>query len=133
MRNSLDNYFVLNWLGFKNISRMISHGDSVPCQQLCTELTASQRRSRHFNMHTAWVRDHVDNGIVSQYHTPTTELTANALTKRVASDEQQWAIDASRNETPCHLCIQCDTRYILYIFSYTCPVNAFTCSIHVAT
>ena len=47
-------------------------------------------------MHTAWVRDHVSNGIVSQYHTPTDELTANALTKRVASDEQQWAIDDIR-------------------------------------
>ena len=26
----------------------------------------------------------------TQYHTPTDEPTANALTKRVASDEQQW-------------------------------------------
>ena len=96
LSNSLDTYFVLNWIGFKRISQMISHGDSVPCQQLCTALTASQRRSRHFNMHTAWVRDHVENGIVSQYHTHTKELTANALTKRVASDEQQWALDDIR-------------------------------------
>jgi hypothetical protein len=96
LRNSLDTYFVLNWIGFKRISRMISHGDSTPSQQLCTELTASQRRSRHFNMNTAWVRDHVDNDIVSLHHTPTLELSANALTKRVASDEQQWAIDDIR-------------------------------------
>ena len=43
-------------------------------------------------MYTAWVRDHVDNGTVTHYQTPTDELTANALTKRVASDEQQWAM-----------------------------------------
>jgi len=96
MRNSLDTYFVLNWIGFKRIGRIISHGDSTPCQDLCTELTASQRRSRHFNMHTAWVREFVDNNILSLYHTPTNELTANALTKRVASTEQQWAIDDIR-------------------------------------
>ena len=47
-------------------------------------------------MNTAWVRDHVDNDIVSLHHTPTQELSANALTKRVASDEQQWAIDDIR-------------------------------------
>ena len=96
LRNSLDTYFVLNWIGFKRICQIISHGDSEPCQQLCTELTASQRRSRHFNMHTAWVRDHVENDIVCQHHTPTQELSANTLTKRVAADEQQWAIDDIR-------------------------------------
>jgi hypothetical protein len=111
MRNSLDTYFLLNWIGFKRISRFISHGDNTSCLQLCTELTASQRRSRHFNMYTAWIREFVDNHILSMYHTSERDLTANALTKRVAATEQQWAADDAytRIQVPSYINFQCCT------------------------
>ena len=47
-------------------------------------------------MYTAWIREFVDNHILSMYHTSERDLTANALTRRVAATEQQWAVDDIR-------------------------------------
>ena len=96
LRSALDLYFILNAIGFKNICRFIAHGDSASGRTLCVEQTGLQKRSKHFNKNAAWVRNFVDANVLAIVHTPTEDLTSNALTKRVTEQEQQWSTDDIR-------------------------------------
>ena len=88
VRCALDTYFILNHIGFSNISKIIASGDNISCKTLCTESSPTQKRSKHFNMNAVWVRQFNDEGVLQLVYTPTKELTSNSLTKRVTADEQ---------------------------------------------
>jgi hypothetical protein len=96
LRCALDTYFILNHIGFTNISRIIAGGDNISCKTLCTESSPTQKRSKHFNMNSAWVRQFSDNDILQIVYTPTDQLTSNSLTKRVTAKEQAWSTDDIR-------------------------------------
>jgi hypothetical protein len=96
LRSALDTYFILNAIGFKNICKIIAHGDSASGRTLCVEQTGLQKRSKHFNKNAAWVRNFVDANVLDIFHTATEELTSNALTKRVTEKEQQWSVNDIR-------------------------------------
>ena len=97
LRCALDTYFILNHVGFTCISKIVASGDNISCKTLCTESSPTQKkRSKHFNMNSAWVRQFTDNDILQLVYTPTEELTANSLTKRVTAREQEWSTDDIR-------------------------------------
>ena len=98
LRCALDTYFILNHIGFSNISKIVASGDNISCKTLCTESSPTQKRSKHFNMNAAWVRQFSDdeNEILQLVYTPTGQLTSNSLTKRVTAREQAWSTDDIR-------------------------------------
>ena len=96
VRCALDTYFILNHIGFRNISKIIASGDNISCKTLCTESSPTQKRSKHFNMNAVWVRQFHDEDILQLVYTPTKQLTSNALTKRVTEQEQTWSTDHIR-------------------------------------
>jgi hypothetical protein len=96
VRCALDTYFILNFLGFSNISKIIASGDNISCKTLCTVSSSMQKRSKHFNMNAEWVRQLNDEDILQLVYTPTKELPSNSLTKRVTAEEQAWSTDHIR-------------------------------------
>ena len=93
----LDTYFVLNWMGFTNISQMILEGDNTSNNSLCTATTGnSRKKSRHFIGNASWVKMHYDGRLLRIIHTPAVDLVSNALTKRVTEDEQVWSTEDMR-------------------------------------
>ena len=57
VRCALDTYFILNFLGFSNISKIIASGDNISSKTLCTVSSSTQKRSKHFNMNAVWVAE----------------------------------------------------------------------------
>ena len=95
--DGLDTYFVLNHIGFSNIGQLILEGDNKSSESLCTlPGSTTRKRSRHFVGSSSWIKQFYDRYLLWLVHTPSSDLASNALTKRVAEDEQQWTSDDMR-------------------------------------
>jgi len=95
--DGLDTYFVLNHIGFSNIGQLILEGDNESSESLCTlPGSTTRKRSRHFVGSSSWIKQFYDRYILWLVHTPSSDLASNALTKRVAEDEQRWTSDEFR-------------------------------------
>ena len=95
--DGLDTYFVLNHIGFRNIGQLILEGDNKSSESLCTlPGSTTRKRSRHFVGSSSWIKQFYDRYLLWLVHTPSSDLASNALTKRVAEDEQRWTSDDMR-------------------------------------
>ena len=95
--DGLDSYFILKQIGFRNSGQLISEGDNELAESLCKlPGSTTRKQSRHFVGSSAWSKQFYDRYLLWLVHTPSTALASNALTKRVAEDEQQWTSDDMR-------------------------------------
>ena len=95
--DGLDSYFVLNHIGFSNIGQLLLEGDNNSAEALeTTPACAARKRSRHFIGSAAFIRQFYDRFLLWIVHTPSTNLSSNALTKRVTEEEQVWATNDMR-------------------------------------
>lgn len=83
VRDFLDTYFLDNFIGFSNIGQMILQGDNLSSEALITSTSPTQKKSKHFSMLCAWIRQFYDNYLIWPIHTPSELLSADALTKRL--------------------------------------------------
>ena len=97
MKEVLDTYLVLNWIGFRNISQIIVEGDNTSNIAMCTTTTSNARKkSRYFAGNAQWIKQFSDRQLVRIVHTPGPDLASNALTKRVTEEEQVWSSEDMR-------------------------------------
>ena len=95
--DGLDSYFVLNHIGFKSIGQLLLEGDNKSAEALeTTPACAGRKRSRHFIGQAAFIRQFYDRYLLWIVHTPSIDLSSNALTKRVTEEEQAWATNDMR-------------------------------------
>ena len=80
LRCALDTYFILNHIGFSNISKIIASGDNISCKTLCT--------SKHFNMNAVWVRQFNDKDILQLVYTPPGHPTSSQFTDQESNSER---------------------------------------------
>lgn len=82
MRDMIDSYFLLNFVGFSNIGQFILEGDNLSAEALYTTVSPTQKRSKHFSMSCAWIRQFYDEFVLWPMHTPSELLSSDILTKR---------------------------------------------------
>jgi hypothetical protein len=78
----IDSYFLLNFVGFSNIGQFILEGDNLSAEALYTTVSPTQKRSKHFSMSCAWIRQFYDEYVLWPMHTPSEQLSSDILTKR---------------------------------------------------
>ena len=75
--------FLDNFIGFSNIGQMILEGDNLSSEALITSTSPTQKKSKHFSMLCAWIRQFYDNYLLWPIHTSSELLSSDALTKRL--------------------------------------------------
>ena len=78
MRDMIDSYFLLNFVGFSNIGQFILESDNLSAETLYTTVSP---KSKHSSIFCAWIHQVYDEYVLWPMHTPSELQSSDILTK----------------------------------------------------